>query len=108
VARSFCVAKCESNGDCRAGYVCADPRTQPWNALILDNDQTKHGCIPVPPAGSTPDASAPVSIEVPVCSATAPPAAPIDAGAPQISDAGAQPPPLFPPTVDAGTVDAGL
>src|SRR3954454_15461945 len=25
VARSFCVAKCSSNSDCRGGYICANP-----------------------------------------------------------------------------------
>src|SRR5688500_7601422 len=41
VARSFCSARCFSNADCRTeeGYVCADPKTYPWNAFILDDVQ---------------------------------------------------------------------
>jgi hypothetical protein len=45
-ARSFCVAQCHSNSDCRSGYVCADPRKDPWRALILDDVQTQLVCIP--------------------------------------------------------------
>lgn len=47
-ARSFCVARCESDADCRAGYVCADPRSPQFGALILDNDQTQKTCLVKP------------------------------------------------------------
>jgi len=37
-ARSFCLANCESDGDCRTGYVCADMRDpdNPWGAVLVD------------------------------------------------------------------------
>src|SRR5215472_9668661 len=37
--RSFCMAHCSSDSDCRSGYVCRDPRQQPWGAVILDDNQ---------------------------------------------------------------------
>jgi hypothetical protein len=62
--RTFCMAQCHSNSDCREsdGYVCADPRGAPWNADILDDDQTQHVCIVRPDVGraaltSDPDAA---------------------------------------------------
>jgi hypothetical protein len=60
--RQFCMAQCHSNSDCRDGYTCADPRQPPFNALILDDDQTQRVCIvskSVPPDES-PDATSPV------------------------------------------------
>ncbi|MBX3263206.1 MAG: hypothetical protein KF782_26260 [Labilithrix sp.] len=105
IARSFCAAVCESNGDCRGGYVCADPRTYPWNAIILDDDQNKRSCLPVPLEGQ--DAGAALETpKAPVCEATAPPVDPIDASAPSL-DGGA--PPLFPDAdaPDAGSTDGG-
>ena len=98
VARSFCVAKCESNGDCRSGYVCADPRSEPWNAVILDDDQGKRGCLPVSSEGL--DAGAPGA--APICGPAAPPVSTIDAGPARIDDAGTVVPPLFPTSVDGG------
>ena len=98
VARSFCMAQCESNGDCRDGYVCADPRTFPWNAVILDDNQSKRTCLAVPLEGQDGGTAGPVE-PAPVCKAVAPPMTPIDAAAPTIQEAGAAPP-LFP---DAGT-----
>jgi hypothetical protein len=108
VARSFCVYTCGSNVDCRPGYTCADPRTAPWNARILDGDQSRQGCLVSPlldDAGvpvETPDASAPP----PVCGPVAPDVPPIptldaaaDAAAPPL-DAGAD-------AADAATPDAG-
>lgn len=101
VARSFCAAKCESNGDCRDGYVCATPTAYPWNAILLDSDQGKRSCLPAPLEGQ--DGGAPTG-EAPVCRPTAPNMSPIDASAPSI-DGGA--PPLF---SDAGSTsrDAGV
>jgi hypothetical protein len=98
VARSFCMAKCESNGDCRPGYVCADPRTFPWNAVILDDNQGKRSCLAIPLEGRDAAAAGPASTSAPVCGPTAPDAGTIEASAPSI-DAVA-PPPLFP---DAGS-----
>lgn len=94
VARSFCMAVCESNADCRDGYVCADPRTPPWNAVILDDDQSKRACLAAPldtqQGGATERGPTP-----PVCGPAAPPMSPIDAGPAVVHDAGAPPPPLF-------------
>jgi hypothetical protein len=104
VARSFCMAKCESNGDCRDGYVCADPRTYPWNAAILDDDQGKRSCLPSPVEGQ--DAGTPSAVgTAPVCGPAAPPLSPIDAGPAKIYDA-ASPPPLVPGPADSGAKDA--
>jgi hypothetical protein len=102
VARSFCVAKCDDNSDCRSGYVCADARTPPWSAVILDDDQGKRGCLirPLPGSVSTVNAS---TVPAPVCAATAPPVDAIDASAPSI-----QAPSGRPPVSDAGQPsDAG-
>lgn len=103
VARSFCMAKCESNDDCRSGYVCADPRTPPWNAVILDDDQGKRSCLAL--AVEDEDASAPPA-NAPVCGPVAPPVPAIDAGASHVYDAGLGP--LFPeaPPPDA-SIDGG-
>ena len=106
IARSFCEAVCTTDGDCRPDYVCADPRTAPWNAIILDNNQGKRGCLPKP---LEVDAGATFSSESPICQATTfvagDAAAPIEAGAAQIVEAGAAPP-LFPSDASI-TLDAG-
>jgi hypothetical protein len=99
VARSFCMKWCESNGDCRDGYVCADPRGYPWNAVILDDNQAKKSCLATPLEGQDGGTAGPAAA-APVCGPAAPPLTPIDAGAPRIQEAGAPAPPLFP--VDAG------
>jgi hypothetical protein len=87
--RQFCVAQCHQSSDCRAGYVCADPRNPPWNALILDDDQNQLTCMVDPLASfdtSSPDAG--------VCQTQGPSLPPVEAGAA--------------PTLDAGTAsDAG-
>jgi hypothetical protein len=46
--RTFCMAQCHSDSDCREsdGYICADPRQPPWNAAIIDDDQAQLVCIP--------------------------------------------------------------
>ena len=90
VARSFCMAKCESNGDCREGYVCADPRTSPWNAVILDDNQSKRACLTVPLEGQVSAAPSPTA-KAPVCEPTAPPVSAIDASAPSIQAPGGGP-----------------
>ena len=46
--RTLCMAQCHSDSDCRGGYICADPRQEPWAAVIIDDDQTQRVCI-VPP-----------------------------------------------------------
>jgi hypothetical protein len=98
VARSFCMANCTSNGDCRSGYVCGDPRSAPWNATILDNDQTKRTCLPIPldePDAAVPDGGL-VDGEAPVCGVVGPLVTPIDAGAAQVHDASVDLSPIFP------------
>lgn len=130
VGRSFCMAQCESDSDCRGEYVCADPRTAPWNAVILDDNQIKRSCLPRPFAvdagdagdagaipdpfvldsGVAPDAAIVVtdaSANAPLVCGPAPPAAPIDASPPSIQEAGAKPPPLFPRDAGDGGSDAG-
>lgn len=102
IARSFCMAKCSSNGDCRTGYVCADPRSFPWNAVILDDDQGKRACLAVPLEGQDAGVVGPAPLEAPVCGPAAPQVTPIDAGAVRIAPP--KPAPLFP---DAGSKDAG-
>jgi hypothetical protein len=98
VSRSFCMAMCETNGDCRSGYVCAAPTTFPWNAVILDDDQAKKSCLPVPFEGQ--DAAVVTQASgAPVCSSAAVDAGHIEASAPSIDAGTATVPPLFP---DAG------
>jgi hypothetical protein len=68
--RTFCMASCGSNSDCRAGYVCADPRNSPWNAVILDDNQAELVCIVPPDDGvisppSTSESDAAVCQETP-------------------------------------------
>ncbi len=100
-ARQFCVASCNTNDDCRPGYVCADPRTPPWNALILDDNQTKRTCLVIPAEAATTAPSATAK----VCGPSAPSAPPLEAGAPKIVvDAGADAPPFV--VLDAGASDA--
>jgi hypothetical protein len=92
VARSFCMAKCAGNSDCRAGYVCADPRTAPWNAVILDDDQEKKSCLPIPAEAE--DAGA-VTGSAAVCGVVGPILSPIDAGPSTLVDGAAVIPPLI-------------
>ncbi len=48
--RTFCMAHCSDNSDCRQseGYICSDPRNPPWSAAILDNNQNQSVCIVAP------------------------------------------------------------
>lgn len=107
-ARTFCIANCQSDSDCRTadGYICADPRGAPWGAMILDNDQGERFCIPPPDQknSSSVDAS---TTSAPVCQPAAPPVPPIliDASAP--TDAGTDAPPDAPnDAADGGIADA--
>lgn len=93
LARSFCVAQCTSNDDCRPGFVCASPRAYPWNAVILDNDQNKRSCLAIPLEGQDPGPPAPAPASV--CQPTAGDAGVIDASPPNVQEAGTAPP-LFP------------
>jgi hypothetical protein len=48
--RSFCMAHCSRDSDCRQseGYTCRDPTVAPWNAAILDNNQSQGVCLVAP------------------------------------------------------------
>ena len=93
-SRSFCMAGCKSNGDCRDGFICVDPRKPPWSALILDDNQGQTVCVVNPNASveeagaitSSPDAEAPVCQAAPDIDAALPPLA--DSGPPPAGDAG--------------------
>ena len=52
--RAFCMATCESDSDCRAGYSCEDLSNpeNPWGALLIDVDRGKRGCV-VPMSASS-------------------------------------------------------
>jgi hypothetical protein len=47
--RTFCMKRCEDNGDCRGGYACIDMASQPnpWGAYVVDFDPSGTAvCIP--------------------------------------------------------------
>lgn len=47
-ARSFCLFKCSSDGDCRDDYVCHDFSTlesNDWNGLAVDTDRRGKVCV---------------------------------------------------------------
>lgn len=79
--RTMCLAWCTKDSDCRSGegYECRDPRTGPWDALIIDDNQNKMVCLPRPTVISSTDAG---DGEAPVCMPEGPVVTPIDAGAP--------------------------
>jgi hypothetical protein len=89
VARSFCSARCTTNADCRTdeGYVCADPRSFPWNAIILDDVQDQLTCLVYPSEGLDGGFDA-ATARAPVCGPTAPEPPPIDAGKARPADGG--------------------
>jgi hypothetical protein len=104
--RSMCLQQCHKNSDCRTneGYVCADPREPPWNALIIDDDQSQLVCIVKPDyydagAGDGGGDGATPSGPAAVCQAGGPPTPPLDAGLTYFPDAGGE-------AADAGS-DAG-
>ena len=83
--RSMCLLACASGADCRAGYVCADPTTQPYGARFLADTRstvclvaasglalavTDSGSSPVcSPNGSNADAAIVVDAALPDASA---------------------------------------
>jgi hypothetical protein len=91
--RTMCLQQCHKDSDCRTdqGYVCADPRQPPWNAIIVDDDQSQLVCVVAPDyydggaVATYPDAA--------VCQPSGPAVPVIDAGV-TAADAGAE-------TVDA-------
>lgn len=40
--RTFCMLRCDNNGDCRSGYLCSDMAQQPnpWGAAVVDGSPT--------------------------------------------------------------------
>ncbi len=107
VGQSECRNSCNTNSDCRGGYLCASPLSEPWSAAILDPNQTLKACLPYEPMvdggiGTTfygytgaPDAVPPV------CQAAGPM---FDAGFPPL-DAGTDAPDAA-PLPDSGAPDA--
>jgi hypothetical protein len=89
IARSFCVAECSSDADCRAGYMCADARMQPWNGTVLEGNQNRLGCLVRPLEGDGDGGPVTSSAEPPpVCSPVGPDVPEIDASAPSIGEQG--------------------
>ncbi|HEY1693580.1 MAG TPA: hypothetical protein VGG39_15535 [Polyangiaceae bacterium] len=90
--RSMCLEQCHKDSDCRTneGYVCADPRQPPWNALIIDDDQSQLVCIVRPTAVSSDagDASSSNGTVSALCQAYGPTVPSIDAGQTYTPDAG--------------------
>ena len=78
LARTYCMATCESTGDCRGSYTCAHPAALPWAGTVLDDHPTQAVCLASPmssvDAGPSSDAGV-----APVCSAAGPDVPPIDA-----------------------------
>jgi hypothetical protein len=77
--RPMCMKACGSDSDCRQndGYACLDPRTAPWNAVLLDNARSKRVCI-ARPSGSAALAMASFA-DAAVCSPNRPPVVDLDA-----------------------------
>jgi hypothetical protein len=45
-ARTFCMATCDDDGDCRSGYTCEDlSNTNPWGAVLIDLDRGNKACV---------------------------------------------------------------
>ncbi len=76
-ARTFCMATCESDDDCRDGYQCASlSGTNDWNAILIDKDRGAKAClVPV---------SSPAFVDDPerggVCQSAAPGSSPTPSG----------------------------
>lgn len=113
--RSWCVAHCDQQSDCRSGYICANPREAPWGGIVLDNNQRALGCMILPElidagADAGPDAAISSPKTPAICMPGGQSENGFDASAPVIvKDAGSDAPPLVKdsgaPSVDAG--DAG-
>jgi hypothetical protein len=96
--RSFCMAHCSQNSDCRQsqGYVCADPTMAPWFAAILDNNQSQSVCIAAASMlNQEPDASEDAAVCMsylqdanPLATVTPGDAAELTEGGPDAGDAG--------------------
>ncbi len=112
LGRSYCVKYCESDTECRSGYVCRDPREDPWQGRVLDTAQGRRGCL-VPASSAIVDKGNSAVVGAAVCdpAVPAPPDLEAQPGAivpatPVVSDAGTDATTVF----DAGTPepDAGL
>jgi hypothetical protein len=46
-ARTFCMATCESDSDCRDGYTCGDLKKDgvKWGAILVDHDRGDTACM---------------------------------------------------------------
>ncbi len=48
-ARAFCMATCDSDDDCRAGYACVNLRDErnraAWGAVLIDTDRGSRACL---------------------------------------------------------------
>jgi hypothetical protein len=45
-ARTFCMATCKSNSDCRSGYVCEKlDEGNPWGAVLMDTNRGDKACL---------------------------------------------------------------
>ncbi len=102
-ARAFCVASCGRDSDCRAGYICADPRSSPWFGFAQDSNQDKRTCLAIP-SDYNPDAGPDTDAgPVPaICGPLAPFPKAIDASAPRVVVEDAS----LPGPLDAGISDA--
>jgi hypothetical protein len=51
-ARTFCMATCDDDSDCRSGYTCQDlsPRDNDWGAVLIDTNRGNKACV-VPLSG---------------------------------------------------------
>jgi hypothetical protein len=101
--RTMCLEQCHKDSDCRTndGYICADPRQPPWNAVIVDDDQAQLVCVVAPDEY---DGGAVASFaDAAVCQSMGPSVPGIDAGG-GVGDAGsdAADGPVVEAAVDAG------
>jgi hypothetical protein len=107
--RSFCMQHCSRDSDCRQdqGYVCRNPTEAPWNASVVDTNQSRGVCIVAP--GLLADAA--INYSAPVCNSTgadAAPMAPADGGeADAIAEGGAEGGPDAEPDARTGADAAG-
>lgn len=60
--RSFCMASCESESDCRSGYSCIDvgAADNPWGAIVIDRGPSRVCIVPYSAAPLPEDRSAEV------------------------------------------------
>ena len=65
-SRSFCMASCSSNSDCRSGYQCLDVSVEnnDWGAVLLDDDESGKVCIVPASTEKLPNLDDPEAAEV--------------------------------------------